>query len=404
MHDLDTNAYYALGVPLYACVALLEHALARRNGERAYSFAVTIGNLSGGLGEVVIGLFLGPLLFALYLFAYRHYALVHWHGGSLVPWILAFVLGDFCYYWYHRAGHRFAGLWAIHGVHHQSEELNLTVALRNPWFSDTYSALFYAPLPLAGVPPGHFFIAISIISFYALTVHSRHFHRPSLWLLVTPATHIVHHAKNPRYVGRNLGAMFTVWDRMFGTHVEVDPAEAPRLGTSFGYETHDGALAQWIFFGKLLETARLARSWREKVLVFVRRPGWRPAGVTRPSPRSARRDAEIPLVTKLHAAVQFSLVSVFSLEILWRRDHHPTWVLIASSAVILASIATIGGMLDGRTRARAHEGVRLACLAGLGIAMAGAGYALTATALVLGATIGAGTLVAAPEAEAPVRS
>ena len=37
-----------------------------------------------------------------------------------------------------------AAFWAIHGVHHQSDHFNVSIALRHPWFSDTYSAPFYA--------------------------------------------------------------------------------------------------------------------------------------------------------------------------------------------------------------------------------------------------------------------
>lgn len=385
---LDTNAYYALGVPLYVALAALEHALARRRGERAYSFAVTISNLSGGLGEVIVGLLLGPLLFALYSHAYQRWALVHWKSPLLV-WTLAFLLGDFCYYWYHRAGHRVGALWAIHGVHHQTEELNLTVALRNPWFSDTYSALFYAPLPLLGVPPEQFFIAISAISLYAITIHSHRFHRPGFFIFTTPATHVVHHAKNRRYVGKNLGAMFTIWDRMFGTHVEVDPSDPPVLGTPFGYETHDGALAQWIFFRKLLDASRQATTLRDKLRVFVMRPGWLPEGARPSAIRPARTDADIPAATRGYVLVQFLLVSLFSLEVLWLRDRHPFWVLCASSLVILLSLATLGGLLDARKRAVAHESVRLAALGLLGGALLVTGYLVTGAALLSGACLGA---------------
>ncbi len=246
MSRLETNGYYALGVPAYVALGALEMALARRRGVTAYRFGDTIGNLSAGLGEVVLGLFLGPWLIALYDFGFAHLALVRWPEGSWVPWVLAFLAGDLGYYLYHRAGHRVAALWAIHGVHHQTEEWNLSIAIRHPWFSDCYAAVFYAPLPMLGVPPTHFFLAIAVISFYAFTVHSDVFPRPSLYVFVTPATHVLHHARNRRYLNHNFGAMLNVWDRLFGTHVERDPADPPVLGTTFGYATHDGARSQWI--------------------------------------------------------------------------------------------------------------------------------------------------------------
>jgi alkylglycerol monooxygenase len=369
MGRIETNGYYALGVPFYLGIIALEIALSRRKGQRVYGFADTIGSFSAGLGEIVIGLFLGPLLIGLYDFAYGRIALVRWPDGSLVPWILAFFVGDLCYYWYHRAGHSVAAFWAIHGVHHQTERFNVGVATRHPWFSDTYSFLFYAPVPMLGVPPLHFFVAISVISFYALTVHSQVFHRPGFWLLVTPATHIVHHSKNRRYANKNYGAMFTIWDRMFGTHVEVDPADPPILGTSFGYETHDGARAQWVFFRDLVATARKAATFGDKLRTFVRHPGWAPQGLAWPKHERARGDEVIPKSTKIYAAGAFAGTLVFALWVLWLRDKHPGWVLVLASLVILWGLSTIGGLLDGREGAARREALRLVFTAALGVAI-----------------------------------
>ncbi|MDI1449983.1 sterol desaturase family protein [Polyangium sp. 6x1] len=370
MGRLETNGYYALGVPFYLAIIALEIALSRWKGKRVYGFADTLGSFSAGLGEIVLGLFLGPVLLGLYDFAYGELALVRWPEGSIVPWILAFALGDLGYYWYHRAGHSVAALWAIHGVHHQSEHFNVSVATRHPWFSDTYAFLFYAPIPMLGVPPLHFFVAISIISFYALTVHSRVFHRPGLWFLVTPATHIVHHSKNRRYLNKNFGAMFTVWDRMFGTHVEVDPADPPVLGTPFGYQTHDGARAQWVFFRDLFAVARQAKTFGDKVRTFVRHPGWTPEGIVFPRQPPARPDAAIPTRTKIYAALAFAATLAFALYLLWLRDRHPFWQLAAGALVVLWGLSTIGGLLDGRDGAAKREGVRVAATAALGLAIA----------------------------------
>jgi sterol desaturase/sphingolipid hydroxylase (fatty acid hydroxylase superfamily) len=362
---LDTNGYYALGLPLYAAIVAAELAVARWRRRRVYRFCDTVGNLSAGVGEVVLGLFLGPVLLALYDFGYEHFSVVRWREGSIesvVPWVLAFVLGDLCYYAYHRAGHRVALLWAIHGVHHQSEEMNVSVALRHPWLSDVYSAPFYAPLPLLGVPPAHFFVAISVISFYALTVHSRFFHRPSLGVFVTPATHIVHHARNPRYRGNNLGAMFSIWDKLFGTHVEVDPADPPVLGVADGYRTHDGARAQWLGFRDLFAAARQAKTVGDALGVCLRHPGWLPPGATRPRDPPARADAAVPRGTKAYVAVQMALTVAGAAWVLWLRERHSVAVLGCGALAILWSLASVGALLDGRRRAREIEALRVVVL------------------------------------------
>lgn len=365
MTRLESSGYYALGVPAYVLVAAVEYALARRKGVPAYTLAVTVGNLVAGLGEVVIGLFLGPLLLGLYDFGFEHIRLFHWAEGSLVPWVLAFLAGDLCYYLYHRAGHRCAALWAIHGVHHQSDEFNLSIALRNPWFSDFYSAVFYIPLPLLGVPPTHFFVAISAISFYAVTVHSRVFHRPGFKVLVTPATHIVHHALNKRYLNKNYGAMFTLWDRLFGTHAEVTADEPPRLGTTFGYETHDGALAQFVLFRPVVRALLLARGWRERVRALFGPPGWQPDGARPPVPARPRSDPAIPLGTRLYVVAQLTATVVFALYILWLRDRHPLSFQLVGALAVLWSGTTLGGLLDGRPGAVRQQALQLVFTASL---------------------------------------
>lgn len=359
MGQLDTNAYYALGAPMYGLLVAVEYWVASRRGVRVFGFADSIGNISAGVGEVIVGLFLGPLLIALYDFGYDHIALVHWPERSWVPWVLAFLVSDFCYYWYHRAGHRVAVLWSIHGVHHQSREFNVTVAMRHPWLSDSYSALFYVPCPLLGIPPTHFFVAISLISFYALTIHTRFFNRPSLYVFTTPATHVLHHATNPRYLGKNLGAMFTIWDRLFGTYAAPDATEPPVLGSLGGYQSHDGAWAQWQFPRLLFHGARRARTFGEVLRVFFSHPGWLPRECTPPKLPAARDDAQIPRSLKTYIATQFGVLLAFAIWVSWLRAHHGWALLLASSLLILFGLGALGGLLDGRRGARQVELIRL---------------------------------------------
>ncbi|MFL5347060.1 MAG: sterol desaturase family protein [Hyalangium sp.] len=362
MTQLDTNGYYALGIPVCVLAVALELYFTRAKGLRAYGFANSLGNLSGGLGEVVIGFFLGPLLFALYEFGYEKLALIHWPKDSLIPWILAFFAADFCYYWYHRAGHTVAVFWAIHGVHHQAEEFNVTIAMRHPWFSDFYSALFYIPLPMLGITAPQFFVAISVISFYSLSVHSRIFNRPSLYAFVTPAIHICHHSRNRRYLGKNLGALFTLWDRMFGTYVEVDPADPPLLGTPRGYETHDGAKAQWIFFRDIASAFKLAKTWPEKLKAVFGRPGWTPPGTRLERQPPARSDAALSTGLKAYAAIQFFVMCALAIFIFHRGELMSPWPKALISGQVLLSLTTLGGLLDGRKNAVRWEALRVLLL------------------------------------------
>ena len=81
--ELDTNGYYALGLPFYASVVVAELLVAkRRKRPRLRVCAHDQGNIAAGVGEVVLGLFLGPILLGLYDFGTEHLALVHWQTRS----------------------------------------------------------------------------------------------------------------------------------------------------------------------------------------------------------------------------------------------------------------------------------------------------------------------------------
>lgn len=394
--DLDSSGYYALGIPAYLLLLFGERWLARLRGLPRTPFGRAIGNISAGLGALVVGLFLAPLLIGLYLWGFDHLALVRWAPGSWVPWVLAFLLGDFGYYLNHRAGHRFGLLWTIHGVHHQCDSLDFTVAMRHPWLSDLSAIPFYAALPLAGVPPGHFFLAISVISFYAFFVHTRVYDFPSLGFLVTPGSHIAHHAKNPRYMGKNLGAMFSLWDRLFGTFVVVDPAEPPVLGTPDGYRTHSGAFAQWIYVRDLWRVFWSAPDWRARGQLLWARPGWVPPGGSRPEVTLARPDATFSAGLRAYVTLQFGVTLILAVFVLWLRARHGLAIQVLLAALVLASLASLGALLDGRPRARLREGVRLVISAGLALWLATApGYEWVGVALCAVSVLGLGGLALA---------
>ena len=73
-------------------------------------------------------------------------ALVTLPSGNWGTWLFAFVFYDLCYYWQHRLGHTVGLFWASHSVHHQSEEFNLTTALRQPGTGAFRNWLFYVPM------------------------------------------------------------------------------------------------------------------------------------------------------------------------------------------------------------------------------------------------------------------
>ena len=56
--------------------------------------------------------------------------LIPWQEYPVLTWLVAFIGYDLIYYWNHRLNHEINCLWAGHVVHHQSEDYNLSTALR----------------------------------------------------------------------------------------------------------------------------------------------------------------------------------------------------------------------------------------------------------------------------------
>jgi alkylglycerol monooxygenase len=244
--------------------------------------------------------------------------------------------------------------------------MNFSVAMRHAWFSDLYSFPFYIPLVIAGVPPEHFFVATTLLSFHALITHTDLFDFPSLGVLVTPRSHTLHHARNAPYIDRNFGAMFCVWDRLFGTHVRFEALQQPLYGTSRGYETHDGVRSQWVLWRDLLELMKQTPSGRDRLRLFFGRPGFVP-------PNAALRPIEAPPTTQLlpratryYVLLQFALTLAFAIGVCVGREH-ASWAFKSITCVfVLVSLWTLGGLLDARRSAWAFEGARLS-MGGVGV-------------------------------------
>lgn len=359
----ETTAYYAFGVPLYLGVLALEARRARARGLETLRLAESLGNISAGLGTIVIGLFLGPALLALYGFGLRHLALVSWQPGAWQPWLLAWVLADFGHYWHHRVDHRIAACWAVHGVHHQPEHMNFSVAMRHAWFSDLYSFPFYVPLVVCGVPAECFFVATTLLSFHALITHTEVFDFPSFGVLVTPRSHTLHHARNAPYLDRNFGAMLCIWDRLFGTYVGHDPARPPEYGALDGYETHDGVLSQWVLWRNLLKRLRHAKTARQWLITAFGRPTPRQAhAAERALPISAvvSPPHELSPRTRGYVLVQFALTLCFAIGVCLGRDEASLAFRLVTCGVVLIGLWAIGGLLDQRRHASRIELIRLA--------------------------------------------
>ena len=139
-------------VPFFIALIVVELLADRWRGVRNYRVADAINSLSTGVLSTTTGLLTKGVGILTYAFALKHLAIIELSAQSVWTWVFAFVFYDFCYYWLHRMGHERNILWAAHSVHHQSEDYNLSTALRQTSTGFLLSWIFYLPLAVLGVP------------------------------------------------------------------------------------------------------------------------------------------------------------------------------------------------------------------------------------------------------------
>jgi hypothetical protein len=166
-------------------------------------------------------------------------------------------------------------------VHHQSEDYNLSTALRQTGSGWLFGWVFYLPMALLGFPPLVFGTVALIDLLYQFWVHTRQIGRLG-WFdrwFCSPSNHRVHHAVNDRYLDRNYGGILMVWDRLFGSFVEEDDLEPIVYGTRKPLRSWNPVTANLEVYAALARDSWRARSWADKVRVWFKPPGWRPADV-----------------------------------------------------------------------------------------------------------------------------
>jgi sterol desaturase/sphingolipid hydroxylase (fatty acid hydroxylase superfamily) len=362
---MDLN-YIALAIPVFLVLIGVELAFARHEQKEFYRFNDTINDLSCGIAQQVVGIFSKVLIFAGYLWIYENFRLLEISTKSVAAWIVLLFGVDLCYYWFHRVSHRMNAPWAAHIVHHQSEDYNLAVALRQGTFQSWFSWIFYLPLAIVGFPPPMFLAMSAFDTLYQFWIHTRAIDKlgPLEWFMNTPSHHRVHHGRNPKYLDKNYAGIFIIWDRLFGTfEPEVDPVV---YGVTEPLNSWNPIWANFHYWAKLKSLAQTFPRTIDRVKLFFMPPGWQPAGMAPLPPHPevkpetyVKYETLVPTSLKLYVLVQFAPVIaatfiILQMEKIWSR---PTLASVAG--LIVLAILTLGGLLDKRGWAFNGEIVRL---------------------------------------------
>lgn len=267
-------------IPGFIFLILAEWIYGLVRGTNTYRIADTITSISlGSISRLRGLLFLGFGAW-FYTRAADGYHLLDLPDEGPGIWIFALLAYDFSYYWFHRISHEVNLFWAAHVVHHQSEDYNLGTALRQSG-SGLFGFIFYLPWLYIGIPAEILFASGALNLIYQFWVHTQHVHRIG-WLeyiFVTPSNHRVHHAQNKIYIDRNYGGILCIWDRMFGSFQDELEDQPCIYGIRKPLHSYNPFWANvHVYWATLLDSWHAER-WQDKIKVWFKGPGWRPAGL-----------------------------------------------------------------------------------------------------------------------------
>ncbi|WP_444929054.1 sterol desaturase family protein [Microbulbifer sp. SSSA002] len=366
-------------IPFFLIAILMELALDRWKGWGLYRLNDAVGNLSTGILNRIIGLSYKSLFLVIYipLFALLqpYYQLVGFNWSIDNGWHLALAVlaYDFCYYWKHRICHEVNIFWAEHLVHHQSEDFNLSTALRQSSGGLQLDWIFYLPLLLIGLPAEIVILAGAIDLIYQFWVHTQKI--PKIrwleWWVITPSNHRVHHAQNPRYINKNYGGILIIWDRLFGTY-QPELAQEPCIyGVRKALNTFDPVAANLQHLKRLAIDAWHTKSWWDKFTLWFRATGYRPADVEKSMPVASTNlanfkpyDPEISPGLRYYALAQHLCYTAATLSLLWFTSVLSFGQLIGTVVTLIICLAINGRILDGHPSLRYMESLRLLALIG----------------------------------------
>ena len=357
---LSPSQVIVLATPVFLFLIAVEWAVGLRRGRNAYRLDDAIASLNLGVLSQTSAVFTKLLTLGIYTFVAGHLALVQADAFwlSLPGWLLALVFYDFCYYWLHRLGHEVGVLWAAHAVHHQSQDYNLSTALRQTSSGALLGWIFYLPMALAGVPPLVFAVVGLIDLLYQFWVHTEQVGRLG-WFdrwFCAPSNHRVHHAVNDRYLDRNYGGILILWDRLFGTYKTEDDEEPCVYGTRGLLKSWDPLWANAAVYRQLAHDSWHARSLGDKLRVWFKPPGWRPADVASRFPRPAFDLDEhrvlyapaMPAGLRWFSALQFAVLVAGTAVFLWQADQAPLAHKLLWFGVLLTGQWTLSAAMQGR--------------------------------------------------------
>lgn len=264
-----------LSIPIYFGLILIEwtYDLIKKKG--IYRLADAYANISSGIFEQITGVFIKVFTIGIYVVFYDNFRIM----DIPTTWpflILMWLAIDFSYYWAHRWSHTINLFWMGHIVHHQSEDYNFSVALRQGALQKVFTFWVYIPMAFLGFDPTWFVIIGALNTVYQFWIHTEQIKKMGWFELVfnTPSHHRVHHGKNPKYIDKNHAGSLIIWDKLFGTFQAEE--ETPVYGVTKPTNHWDPVSAHVQPIVDMFKDIITVKGLKNKIAILIYPPGWFP--------------------------------------------------------------------------------------------------------------------------------
>jgi sterol desaturase/sphingolipid hydroxylase (fatty acid hydroxylase superfamily) len=231
----------------------------------------------------IVGRYVSIGAIALCLATFQPLAPIHipltWYG-----FLVGYLIWEFSHFIYHYLAHKVRLFWCLHSTHHAPEAMNLSVTYAHFILEAPYADFIRTTICiLLGVDPVMLFAIMFVDGTWGGFIHvGENFMKDARLgflenLILTPAHHRVHHARNPLYMDTNFCNLLNVWDRLFKTYQNEQPIQI-EYGITRKINTRNFFD---VYFGELYYLAKdvlTAPGLKNKLLYIVMPPGWSHVG------------------------------------------------------------------------------------------------------------------------------
>ena len=343
-------------IPIFFGLMSLELVYEAITKKRTYRLNDAVTNINLSVLNQVSNVFTKIVTIGIYTFVFQYFAFYH-IPENWMSFILLFFLYDLCFYWSHRMSHQISLFWGGHVVHHQSEDFNLSVALRQSSTAFIWSTPFYLPLAILGFDPIQFVLIGGFNLLYQFWIHTEHINKIG-WLekiMNTPSHHRVHHGRDPKYIDKNYAGVFIIWDKIFGTFKEEE--ERPNYGITKPVGSWNPVYANFSHYIDLFHYTKQSRSWSDTKNMLFKQPGWLPdylGGVQSPeavSDQFQKYNTDVSFLwMKLYIFLQFLIATAITAFFLFNFSDFSMIAKIAFSAWIIFSTAMLGLLFESKSK------------------------------------------------------